>query len=145
MHQLVPVGVAQLGHVEPERVEQILRMARRQRPLGQHGAQPHALRIVVVAAEQAAFQAVEQRELAVGRELGMVGDVVGDAHELVERQDRRTEARMDEMGRHREILVPVSLARSQLARRRHFGSHFGLNLTVDSLAVVNRSADLVLD
>ncbi len=43
--QIVPVAVAQLGDVEPECGEQILRVLRRQVALGERGAQPHRNRI----------------------------------------------------------------------------------------------------
>ena len=61
--QFVPVGVAVLGDVLAERLEQVLRVLGRQVALGQRRAQRDAGRIVVVAAEQACFQPVEVREL----------------------------------------------------------------------------------
>ena len=61
--QLVPVRVAVLGDVLAERLEQVLRVLRRQVALGQRRTQRDAGRVVVVAAEQARLQAVEMREL----------------------------------------------------------------------------------
>ena len=42
--EVVPVPVAQLGHVHAERGEQVLRVARRQAALGERVAQPHGFR-----------------------------------------------------------------------------------------------------
>ena len=90
-------------------------MARRQVPLAQRRAQRTASGNLVVLAEQAGFQPVEQRELLVRLERGMVGHVVGDAHEFVERENGAAMARMDEPRRDREILVAVALAGAQCA------------------------------
>ena len=109
--EIVPVAVTQLGDVELECREQILRMFWRQTALGQRGAQPHRHGIVVVRADEAAIEAIEQSELLGRRKRRMIGDIVGGAHEIVERQDRLAVARMNEKGGDREILVPVALAR----------------------------------
>ena len=119
MHQLVPVAVAQLVDVEPERRDQVLRVTRRETALGQHGAQRHALRIGRARPQQTRLQAIEQFELALGREVRMVGDIVGHADELVERQDRSAEARGNELRGDGKVLVPMPLARSQFACPRH--------------------------
>ena len=71
-------------------------------------------RIVIVAAEQARFQAVEVAKLLGLAKARMVGDVVGDAHELVEGQDGAAVPRLDQPRGHREILIPRALAGSQL-------------------------------
>jgi hypothetical protein len=42
----------------------------------------------------------------------VIGNIVGGAHEIVERKNRPAVARSNEPGRHREILIPVTLARS---------------------------------
>ena len=52
MNEIVPVRVAQLGHVHAERGEQILRVARRKPALGERVAQPHGFAIVAALAEQ---------------------------------------------------------------------------------------------
>ena len=85
--------------------------------LGERARSRTASGIVVAAAEQVRFQPVEQRELLVGRERRMIGDVVGDAHEFVEGQDDAAMARVDEPRRDRKVLVAVALARTQLAGR----------------------------
>ena len=63
VNEIVPVLVAQLGHVHAERDEQVLRVARRQAALGERVAQPHGFRIVVALPEQIRFQPVELLEL----------------------------------------------------------------------------------
>ena len=82
--------------------------------LGERLAQPHRDQILGIGAEQAAFEAIEQRELLLRLQHRMIGNVVGGADEIVERQDRAAMARMNEKGRHREILVPMSLARAPI-------------------------------
>ena len=111
--QIVPVFVAQLGDVELERGDEILRVFGRQIALGKRRAEPHRDRIFGIAAEEARFEAIEQRELFRRRERGVIGDVVGGADEIIERQDHAAMARMYEKGRHREILVPMPLAGAQ--------------------------------
>ena len=49
----------------------------------------------------------------------MIGDVVGDADEFVERQDGRAMARMNEPRGDRKILVVMALAGTQIGSRRH--------------------------
>ena len=61
--QLVPVAVAQLGHVHAERREQVLGVARRQLALLERGAQPPRRGFAVGAAEKAGFERVEMGEL----------------------------------------------------------------------------------
>ena len=51
MNEIVPILVAQLGHVHAERGEQILRVARRKSALGERVAQPHGFGIVIASAE----------------------------------------------------------------------------------------------
>ena len=96
-------------------------MARRHVPLVQHRAQRVGLDDFVVLAEQARFQAVEQRELLVRLERGVVGHVVGDAHEFIERENGAAVARRDQPRRDREILVAVALAGAQCGWRAAHG------------------------
>ena len=116
---LVPVLVAQLGDVHPERGEQIERMARRHPARGQRLAQRHRLGLGFAAAEQFGLEQIEIFELGRRIEHRMVGDVVGGADEIVERQNQLAMPRVDDPRRHRKVLVPVGLAGSQFARRRH--------------------------
>ena len=108
-----------LGGVLAEGAEQILRVLRRQPARRQDRAQRNAFRLAVVAAEQARLQRVEPRDLLVGRQGRVIGDIVGDAHELVERQDGRAMARGDQPGRDRKILVAMALAGTQLRGAAH--------------------------
>ena len=108
--QIIPVAIAQLGDVEPERGQQILGVARRQPALRELFAQRHGLGIAIAGAVEIGLELIEQGEFLVGLELGVVGDVVRRAHEVIEGEDRRAVARMDEPGRHRKILIPVRLA-----------------------------------
>ena len=110
--QIVPIAIAQFCDVEPERGEQILRVLRRKVMRGELGAKPHRDRVAVVLAGKPGIEAIEQLEFFGRRQRRVVGDVVGRAHEIVERQDRPAMARSNEPGRHREILIPVALARS---------------------------------
>ena len=110
VHQVVPVLVAQLGHVQPERGQQILRMARRQPARGERVAQAHRFAVVVAVAEQIRFQPIELCELVFRLQARMVRNVIGNAHELVEREDDAAMARIDQPRRNRKVLVAVSLA-----------------------------------
>ncbi len=111
--QIVPVLIAQLGDVELERGDEILRVLGREIALGKRRAQPRRDRIFGTAAEEARFEAIEQRELFRRRQRRVVGDVVGGADEIIERQNHRAMARMNQERRHREILVPMPLAGAQ--------------------------------
>ena len=119
--QIVPVAVAQLGHVHAERGQQVLGMARRKTALGKLVAQRNSRRFVVVAAKQRRFEAIEKFEFLGRLQSRMIGDVVGGAHEIVERQDRSAMARTDDARGDRKVLIPVPLARSQLGSSRHPG------------------------
>ena len=67
-------------------------------------AQGDANRIVVALAEQSCFKPIEERELLRRRERGMIGDIVGGAHEFVEREDRCAMARLNE----RPVILALS-------------------------------------
>src|SRR4051812_49053550 len=121
MDDLVPILVAQLGHVHAERDEHVERVARRHTAFGQCVPQADGLGLGVAFAEQFRLEQVEISELLVRRQRGVVGDVVGGANEIVIRQDQRAMARMNDPGRDGKILVAVTLAGSQFARRGHRG------------------------
>ena len=117
--ELVPVGVAQLGDVKAERIEQVLRVLWRQAALLQHRGELDAFGFVIAFAEQAALEAVEPRELFRAIERRVIGDVVGNAHEFVKGENRRAVPALDQPGGDREILVARALAGAQFAARRH--------------------------
>ena len=120
MDHFVPVLVAKLGHVHPERDQDIERMARRHRTLRQRAPQIDGLGLAVALAQQFGFEQIEIGELVAARaSVGMIGDVVGGPDEIVERQDQRPVARMNDPRRDRKVLVAVSLAGSQFARGGH--------------------------
>ena len=119
MDHLVPVLVAELADVHPERDQDVERMARRHRTLCQRAPQIHCLGLAVALAEQFRFEQIEISELVGCGQRRVVGDVVGGSDEIVERKDQRPVARMDDPRRHRKVLVAVCLAGSQFARGRH--------------------------
>ena len=119
MDHLVPVLVAKLRHVHPERDQDVERMARRHRTLRQRAPQIDGLGLAVAAAQQFGFEQIEIAELVAVAERRMIGDVVGGSDEIVERQNQRPVARMDDPRRDRKVLVAVCLAGSQFARAGH--------------------------
>ena len=94
-------------------------MARRQAESAKRMAQAHGFGIVVAVAEQIRLQPVELGELIFRLQARMIRDIVGNADELVECEDDAAMARVDQPRRHREVLIAVSLARTQLAGRAH--------------------------
>jgi hypothetical protein len=78
-----------------------------------------ALRFVAAVAEQTAFETIKPRQLFLRRERGMVGNIIGDADELIEGEDRRPVPALDQPGGDREVLVARALAGPQLRARRH--------------------------
>ena len=108
--QILPVAIAALGDVHAKRREQILSVAWRKRALGERVAQRGRVRLGLVFAQQPLFELVEQRELVRFGERGMVRDVVGGAHEAVERENQSAVTASDQAGSHREVLVPMGLA-----------------------------------
>ncbi len=88
-------------------------MTRRQLAFDKRVAQLHRNGIAVALAGDAGFETIEQCELLLRFERRMIGDVVGGAHEIIERQDCAAMTRMDKPRGNREILVPVSLAGPQ--------------------------------
>src|SRR5262249_47882802 len=68
---------------------------------------------VIVPAQETGLQPIQEIELLLRRERGVVGHVVSDPHELVEGQDDAAMARVDEPRRDREILVAMALSGRQ--------------------------------
>jgi hypothetical protein len=119
MREFVPVLVARLVRVHPERVEEFQRVARRQPALGERAAQRGGFRIVGTLAGQRVGEAVEERDLLLRRQAGIVGDVVAGPDEVVEVEDRAAVARMDQVRGDRKILVAVPLAGARLGGGGH--------------------------
>jgi hypothetical protein len=110
VNELVPVRVAEFRDVHPERGQHVAGVLRGHAALGKRIAQPQRFSLAVAAAEQFGLQPVELRKLFRRRQGGVVGNVVGDAHELVERQNQPAMAGFDHEGRDRKVLVLVTLA-----------------------------------
>ena len=94
--EIVPIAITQFGHVEPERGEQILRMARRKASRSKCVAQLDRDRIFVVAADKASLETIEQAKLLVRRKCSVIGDIVSGADKIIECQDHLAMARMNE-------------------------------------------------
>jgi hypothetical protein len=119
MNYLVPVLVTKFCHIHPERDEDIERVTGRHRTLRQRAAKIDGLGLAVAASQQLRLEQVEQSELLARFERGVIGDVVGGTHKIVERKDQRPVTRMNDPRRDRKVLVAVSLAGSQFARGCH--------------------------
>ncbi len=119
VHQFGPVGIAALDSVAAEGLQEIEAMHGRQSALVQHPAQGQRLGIDVALARQGGAHGFEQAELVVGRQRRMVRDVVGDAGEAVEGQDRRPVLGLQDEGRDREVLVLVPLAGAERGGLAH--------------------------
>src|SRR6185437_9323869 len=78
--------------------------------LGQHGAQSHALGRDIAFAHQGGVHLIQQAKLLRRRRRWMVGDIVGEAHKAIKSQYGFAMLRGNQEGRHREILIPVTLA-----------------------------------
>ena len=96
MDHLVPVLVAQLGHVHAECGEKVERVARRHRSLGKRNPQRHRFLLAVALAQQLRLEQVEIAQLLGRLERGMIGDIVGGADEIIESEDQRAVARLDQ-------------------------------------------------
>ena len=88
-------------------------MARRHVALAQHGPQRDRLTLFVVAVEKSRFEVIEESQLLLLAQRGVIGDVVGDPYEFVEGENGAAMPRMDEPRRDREILITVALAGAQ--------------------------------
>ena len=64
MNHLVPVLVAKLGHVHPERDQDVEGVARRHRTFRQRAPQVDRLRLGVAFAEQFGFEQIEKASLS---------------------------------------------------------------------------------
>jgi hypothetical protein len=103
--QIVPIGIPELGRVLTECTQQILRVACGQPSPVQNCAQRNSFRFVVVISEQAGLKTIEPRDFFGAFKLGMIGNIVRNADELIEREDDGAVLRFDQPGRDWEILV----------------------------------------
>ena len=74
----------------------------------------------IAAAQEIGLEGIEMGELLRARHPRVIGDVVGGAHELVERENRRAMLRRDQQRGDREVLVPMALARTEFGGLGHF-------------------------
>nr|WP_045320465.1 hypothetical protein [Limimaricola cinnabarinus] len=70
---------------------------------GERRAQGVAARIACVICAQTQLDRVEPRALHIGAQIGVVGDVVGGAHYIVEGPHGRSQPRRQQKRAHREI------------------------------------------
>jgi hypothetical protein len=91
-------------------------MARGEPTLAQSVPQRHRFWDIVVPAQKTGLQAIEQIELLLRSEPSVVGHVVGDPHEFVERQNDAAMTRVDEPRRDRKVLVAMALSGPQGSR-----------------------------
>ncbi len=119
IHELGPVGVAALPGIEPERLQKVEGVTRRQAARRQNPPQRLRLGIGGAAPGQGRLQAVQEDELVVCRQSGVIGDVVGGADEAVEGEDRLAMARAHEARGDGEILVAMRFAGAGLSCRDH--------------------------
>ena len=89
-------------------------MARRQAALTQRFAQGGPPSRLVVIAEEGGFETIEMSELFLRPQGRVIGDVVGGAHEIIERQDDGAMARVDQPRRDRKVFIAVALAGPQV-------------------------------
>ena len=115
--QVVPILVAKFCHVHPERRQQVARMTGRQAALGERVAQDDRLALASALPKQIGLKLVEQFELRLRIERGMIGDIVRGPNEIIKREDQRPVTRMDDPRRHRKILVAMGFAGSQFAQQ----------------------------
>ena len=119
IHEFAPVRVSRFQHVLTESVEQVEGVSRVQPFEAQLNAQGLGLRVGRPASAERVVETIEQRELLVGRQIGMVGDVVGRSRETIVGEDRRAPLLAQEPGGDGKILVAAGLAGKSLCRRRH--------------------------
>ena len=119
VHEVRPVGVAQLGNVATEGFEQIERMAIGEGAGLQDGSQRVRFRAGTGLAAQPGLHARELLQLFLGRRVGVIGDIVRGTHEAIERQDRRPQLRANQAGGDGKVFIPVALARREVGRARH--------------------------
>jgi hypothetical protein len=118
VEQFAAVGVARLGGVLRERVEQIGEQRHRRATLRQldgerseHLRPARRRRGAGGDRDEVGAKRRQVGEALVGRRLAFVGDVVGGSREAVDRDDRRTQLRRTQPGGHREVLVVIDAHR----------------------------------
>jgi len=112
--EIVPVPIAQLGHVALERRNQVARMLRIEAARAACVAQAaRDRRIRFGLSDQRAVERVQEIELFLRAERGMIGNIVGGANEIIKGEDRRAMARRDQKGGDGKIFVAMGLSRTR--------------------------------
>ena len=112
--QIVPVRVAPLDRVEPKSLEQVLRVPRPETAFGP--ARAAELRLAGSSppvGEQGRLHPIQTGDFFLRGQIRVVGDVVGGADKIVERQNDRAVCGANKEGRDGKILLPVGLPRSR--------------------------------
>ena len=122
--EVVPILIPVLPRVEAEGVEEFEGVRRRKAARGEFPLQRLSLTVGGPLAGQRVGEVVEKLDLALGRQLGVVGDVVARTHEIVESQDRAAILRVDQVGGDGKVLVLVPLARTRVRRAVEGCGHF---------------------
>src|SRR5215471_9927663 len=120
LDELLPIGVTQFGRVHAEGAKQVLRVSGRHPAFAQHRPQRDAFWLGVIGAEKTLFEPIEMHDLVLSAQLRMVGDIVGNAYELIERKNGPTMLWVNQPGRDGKIFVPRSLSGSKLMRVFHY-------------------------
>jgi len=96
VNEFVPVGVAKLVDIHPERGQEVERMARRHRTFRQRLAEIDGFRLAVALAQQLGLEQIEMGELGARFERRVVGDIVCGPDKIVERRITRPMPRVDD-------------------------------------------------
>ena len=110
VHELGPVCIALLGDVATEGFQKVERVLVGEVARLQDSAQRHAFCAVSTLAAQRCFHPRQLIELLRGSGAGMIGHIIGSAHEAIEGQNWRACLAADEPRRHREVFVLMTLA-----------------------------------
>lgn len=112
--EIVPVAITQLRHVALEGDDQVARMLRIEAALATCVAQSACdRRIRFGLSHKPVIERVQEIELFLRAERGMIGDVVGGANEIIEGEDRRAMTRRDQKGGDGKIFVAMGLSRTR--------------------------------
>src|SRR5262249_30172845 len=93
--EVIPVAITQLGRIETKCGQQVLGVARGHTSRRKRGSQRNSFGVTSAATLEIALEFVKQRDLLTGRELRVIRNIVGCAHELIERENEPAMARVD--------------------------------------------------
>ena len=116
-------------------------MTRRHATFSERLPELDRLGLAVALAQQFGFEQIEIAQLFARIERCVIGDVVGGPDEIVECENQRPVAPMNDPGRDGKILVAVGLAGSQFARGGH--RELATSVGVRSRAIVRACGQTV--